>query len=95
MLDERYQLTETEQQKILATYFDENKRITQFPSKEKRKLVVLAKISQSFDPAKNYSEKAVNEILKQFIDDFVTVRRYLIEYGFMQRTKDGQTYWRI
>ena len=46
-----------------------------------------------FDPKKNYSEAAVNDVLKQAITDYVTVRRYLIEYGFMQRTKDGKTYW--
>ncbi|MGX7195558.1 DUF2087 domain-containing protein [Enterococcus olivae] len=93
MLDDRYQITQEEQQKILATYFEDG-RVIQFPRKEKRKLVILAKIAQAFDETKNYSEKAVNEILKQFVEDFVTVRRYLIEYGFLDRTKDGQTYWR-
>jgi len=34
----------------------------------------------------------VNEIIKSLIDDYVTVRRYLIEYGFMDRNKDGSEY---
>ncbi|MBJ6950597.1 DUF2087 domain-containing protein, partial [Vibrio cholerae] len=25
--------------------------------------------------------------------DFVTLRRYLIEYGFLDRTDDGSQYW--
>jgi len=83
MLDDRYAIT----------YFDQDGVIHQFPSKEKRKIVVLSVLAQKFDSQKNYSESAVNDILKQFIADYVTVRRYLIEYGFMQRTKDGKTYW--
>jgi hypothetical protein len=93
MLDDRYAITASEREKIIATYFDEAGFIKQFPSKEKRKIVVLSVLAQKFDPKKNYSEAAVNDVLKQAITDYVTVRRYLIEYGFMQRTKDGKTYW--
>jgi DNA-binding CsgD family transcriptional regulator len=93
MVDDRYAITAGEREKIIATYFDQDGFIQQFPSKEKRKLVVLSILAQKFDPQKNYSETAVNDILKQAISDYVTVRRYLIEYGFMQRTKDGKTYW--
>ncbi|KAF1301262.1 MULTISPECIES: DUF2087 domain-containing protein [Enterococcus] len=93
MVDDRYQITEAEKQKVLANYLDEKGRISQFPSKEKRKIILLTVIAQRFDPQKNYSEPAVNEIIKQFMDDFATIRRYLIEYGFLKRTKDGKTYW--
>ncbi len=94
-VDERYQMTEAERSKILATYLDEKGRIKSFPAREKRKLVLLAEIVEHFEPQKNYSESTLNEILKQYVDDFVTVRRYLIEYGFMKRKKDGSSYWRV
>ncbi|WP_430609820.1 DUF2087 domain-containing protein [Enterococcus sp. DIV0876] len=94
MIDDRYAITADERKKIIATYFDETGFIKQFPSKEKRKLVVLSVLADRFDSEKNYSEAAVNDILKQSITDYVTVRRYLIEYGFMKRTNDGKTYWR-
>ncbi|MGX7352828.1 transcriptional regulator [Enterococcus canis] len=94
MLDDRYQITAEERQRVLATYLDADGFVQQFPSKEKRKIIILSEFSQDFDPQKNYSEKAVNDILKRRIADFATVRRYLIEYGFLKRTKDGQTYWR-
>lgn len=93
MVDDRYQITEAEKSKVLATYLDDEGRIKQFPSKEKRKIIVLTEIARQFDPQKNYSESAVNEIIKRFIEDYVTIRRYLIEYGFLKRTKDGKTYW--
>ena len=93
MLDDRFAITSEEREKIIATYFDQDGVIHQFPSKEKRKIVVLSVLAHKFDSQKNYSDSAVNDILKQFIADYVSVRRYLIEYGFMQRTKDGKTYW--
>ena len=93
MIDDRYQITEAERKRVIQTYVDENGFVQQFPSKEKRKIIILGETVKKFDRQKNYSEQAVNEILKQMFADYVTVRRYLIEYGFMQRTKDGQTYW--
>ena len=42
---------------------------------------------------KEYKEMEVNKIIKPIFDDFVTVRRYLIEYGFMERAKDCSRYW--
>ncbi|EOH90227.1 DUF2087 domain-containing protein [Enterococcus pallens] len=93
MIDERYHITPEERNKVLATYFTEEGRLTSLPSKEKRKVIVLTKIVERFDTSKNYSEAAVNEILQLVNEDFVTLRRYLIEYGFMNRTKDGQSYW--
>ncbi|HLU21686.1 DUF2087 domain-containing protein [Lederbergia graminis] len=95
MVDDRYAITETEKQKVLSTYFKDGKdgKLDTFPSKEKRKLIVLQNIIQHFKVTKIYTEKEVNEILKQIYDDFVTIRRYLIEYGFMERNKDGSEYW--
>ena len=61
---------------------------------EKRKIVVLRRISACFEPERRYSEREVNDILRPIYDDFVLVRRYLIEYGFLQRTKDCRAYWR-
>lgn len=95
MLDDRYDITPEEQKKVLATYRDENGYIKTLPAKEKRKLILLADIVSHFELNKNYHETALNEILKQYVADFVTVRRYLIEYGFMARTKDGSSYWRV
>lgn len=95
MIDERYAITEEEKEKVLSTYFKEglDGKIDTFPSKEKRKLIVLQNIIRRFEPNQTYSEKEVNEILKTVYADFVTIRRYLIEYGFMDRTPEGTAYW--
>ncbi|HAS73481.1 MAG TPA: transcriptional regulator, partial [Clostridiales bacterium UBA8960] len=57
------------------------------------KLVILKRIAESFDKSRKYSELEINEHLKQIYDDFATIRRYLIEYKFMDRSKDGHIYW--
>ena len=49
---------------------------------------------EQFEPGRTYTEKEVNGILRDIFDDYVTLRRYLIEYGFLERTRDCRTYWR-
>ncbi len=95
MVDDRYKVTVEEREKILEKYFTGglNGPVSTFGMKEKNKLVVLSHIIGRFDKNKVYSEKEVNEILKTVNEDFVTLRRYLIEYGFMTRKADGSRYW--
>lgn len=95
MLDERYAITVEENEEILKQYFPEGPdgRLSGFPKKEKRKIAILRQIVKRFDLERSYSEKEVNEILKTAYDDYATLRRYLIEYGFMDRKDDGSRYW--
>ena len=95
MIDERYNVTEEEQKKILAKLFPEGDggRLTTFKLKEKQRYVVLREIAKKFEPGRVYSEPEVNERIKEVYDDFVTIRRYLIEYGFIDRKPDGSQYW--
>ncbi len=95
MIDDRYMVTKAEEEKILEVMFTSLSplKLKVFSSKEKKKIVILKKISQQFQRNKRYSEKEVNGILKQIHEDFATLRRYLIEYGFMERTNDCKEYW--
>ena len=40
-----------------------------------------------------YNIPASNSVLKLIYEDYATIRRYLIEYGFMERTNDCKEYW--
>lgn len=95
MVDERYATTEAEKQKVLSTYFKQglDGSLDTFPSKEKRKIIVLQHILKRFEPNRLYSENEINQILKAIYSDFATLRRYLIEYGFMDRSQDCTEYW--
>ena len=94
-VDERYAITQKERDTILNRYFEPgNKRLTmKFPVKEKRKIILLQKIMEDFESGRDYTEKEVNVILQQYYADFASIRRYLIEYGFMDRDKEGKRYW--
>lgn len=94
MLDDRYNLTEAERTKIIATYFDETGALKECPAREKKKIVVLEVIAQNFQPDRSYSEKEVNRILSRIYADHAYIRRLLIEYGFLERTRSGSEYWR-
>ncbi|MFT8322053.1 MAG: DUF2087 domain-containing protein [Bacillus sp. (in: firmicutes)] len=92
MVDERYNITEEEQQKAADKYFSKGK-LTKFPLKEKQKLIVLREITNRLKSDKEYTENELNEVLNAIYVDHVLIRRYLIEYGFVDRKADGSSYW--
>lgn len=96
MVDDRYQVTHGEEQAILKAAFESFAplRLRAFPRKEKKKIVVLRRIAQEFAPGQAYTEKQVSALLREVYPDFATLRRYLIEYGFMTRSADGSRYLR-
>ena len=96
MVDDRYEITEEENKKILENVFIslDPLRLKVFSKKEKKKIVILRKVSEAFEAERQYTEPEVNAILKEIWEDFATMRRYLIEYGYLDRTKDGKTYWK-
>lgn len=95
MADDRFVITEAENEKIIKAYFPHGVAgpLSNFPGKEKRKIVILRQLIQRFNPERKYTEPEVNEILQNAFDDYVTLRRYLIEYGFLDRYPDGSLYW--
>lgn len=94
-VDARYAITEQESKKILSAYFTQglDGPLETYPLKEKRRVAILKHISKRFDPDKTYTEKEINSVLKDIYEDYVMLRRHLIEYGFMDRTQDGSSYW--
>lgn len=93
MVDDRYNISDQERKKTIQTYMGENGVLKQFPSREKKKIIVLGEILRNFEAGTDYSEKEVNKILKRVYEaDYPTIRRALIEYGFMERTLDCLVY---
>lgn len=93
MIDDRYNITEDDRKKTVATYFDNNGALKQIPSKEKKKIIILSEIIRNFHKDSVYTESEVNNILKRiYEEDYPTIRRALIEYGFMDRSDDCSKY---
>lgn len=95
MVDDRYLVTKAEEDEIISNMFLSLAplKLKNLSPKEKKKIVILRKISEQFSKDSTYSEKEVNKILSDIYEDFATVRRYLVEYGFMERTIDCGKYW--
>lgn len=95
MVDDRYMITKKEEDKVKKSFLisESPLRMKAIPKGEKRKLVLLRLIAKEFEAGRRYKEKELNQILWGIYEDFVTLRRYLIEYGFMDRTKDCSEYW--
>lgn len=92
MVDERYNITQDEEEQIVNKYFSEG-LLMKFPQKEKQRLVILREISKHLKTDYHYGEKELNQILKGFCEDYVLIRRYLVDYGFLARKDDGSSYW--
>jgi hypothetical protein len=68
----------------LETFLPDGK-LTALPRKHTQMLVVLEELVGKFEPDREYPEREVNEILKDVNEDFATLRRLLVDYGYMSR----------
>jgi ArsR family transcriptional regulator len=78
--------------KVLKTFIKRG-RLTQFPAQYKKRLIILDKIVEEFEPGRVYSEQEVNQILVEFHEDVATLRREMIDHKLMER--EAGRYWRV
>ncbi|MFJ8516684.1 DUF2087 domain-containing protein [Lysinibacillus xylanilyticus] len=76
---------------VRERYFN-GEYLTTIPKKEKNKLEVLDEIINLFEKKRIYDEKEINEILKKLYPDFAILRRYLVDYGYLNRNKECTKY---
>jgi hypothetical protein len=68
-------------------------RLVSIPVVRAKRLVVLEHMAANFEPGVKYPERAVDAILRAWHDDYVSLRRHLIDECLMSR--EGGVYWRI
>ena len=97
--DERAMVSENEAKAVesrhVRTLPEGGIALTAWPKKRKDKLILLRRIAGLFQEGRRYTEKEVNAILAPVWQDHVTIRRYLIEYRFLDRKTDCSEYWRL
>ena len=81
----------SEESQVLRRFFD-GTRLTQIPSQRSKRLVVLERLAQEFEPGLRYAERDVSFTLQLWYPDYAALRRYLVDEGFLTRA-DG-FYWR-
>jgi hypothetical protein len=80
-----------EEEAVLRHYF-RGGRLREMPAKQSKRRIVLTRLSLEFDVGVRYPEREVNAVLRRFHDDYATLRRHLVDEGFLSREKG--TYWR-
>jgi hypothetical protein len=71
-----------------------------FPRGARDREILLKSIALELDEKRTYSEREINEHLKRWKrdvapaieSDHVTLRRTLVDYGHLERTRDGKEY---
>lgn len=79
-----------ERSKVLAAFYRDG-RLTALPRGDARTLIILEDLAARFEAGRVYSEREVNDVLREVWDDYTTLRRALIDYRFMNR--DRGVYW--
>lgn len=83
---------ETPKRVIQLRKFFKDGRLQGMPTSRSKRLIVLDYVSHRFEPGRYYSEAEVNSVLNEIDHDHATLRRYLVDEGFLER--DPSRYWR-
>ncbi|MAT07022.1 MAG: ArsR family transcriptional regulator [Acidimicrobiaceae bacterium] len=86
----------TDDERAVLERFFAGRTLIEFPAQCAKQLVVLQRLALEFDLGRRYTEIEVNEILFPFFADWSTLRRHLVDEGFLDRESigGGNQYWR-
>jgi hypothetical protein len=69
-------------------------RLIAIPAKRAKRRRLLDLLAQDFEPGIRYPEAEVNRRLERWHPDVATLRRFLVDEGFLDRQGGGGHYWR-
>ena len=73
-------------------FFRPDGTLISIPVKQTKKLAVLHRIAGDLSPETKYPEKELNLIIAKYHDDTAAIRRYMIEFGILERDSES-VYW--
>lgn len=71
------------EQKVITNFFEYG-RLKQIPSQLKKREIIIGYIAQKFELGKIYSEKELLSVIIDIHDDYCTIRRDLIGFGYFE-----------
>lgn len=80
------------ERKVLGEYFTKNGQLREMPMQRKKRAVVMRWLAEQFAWDRTYTEKEVNERLRQYHEDVAYLRRELVGMNLLQR--EHGVYWR-
>lgn len=86
--EEMSELNVTLEASVLRNFFSKDGKLRQIPAQYKKKLIVLQMLAEKLEPGRIYPERELNEWIKQYHEDFATIRRELIMHQFMYRERE-------
>lgn len=73
--------------------FFKNDKLMMIPKKEKNKLLILQIVLEMLKAKSlEFTEKELNEAIKEIYSDYSLIRRYLVDYKFLERDNYGRIY---
>lgn len=78
----------------LLGHLDSDGRIARLPAKHSKRIALCLALLEQINRGSTYSEKQINEIFLQTVDDFAFVRRTLVDMGYLERDRYGKSYRR-
>ena len=75
-----------EQAAVLRNFVGGEGRVEALPARAAKRRLVLEYVAERFEPKREYGEREVNAVLEQVHDDYVTLRRYLVDEGLLERS---------
>ncbi len=81
----------------LSHYLDAEGRLKGWPSKRSNQLEALRYLVARLPGGVEWSERELNELLKDLhtFGDWAMLRRDLYEVRLLDRSRDGQRYWKV
>jgi len=80
----------------LNNFMDEDMKVKIWPSKKLMKIEVLKYVASKFEANRIYTEKEVNAVIDEWhtFNDYFMIRRGMIDYKLLGRTRTGSEYWK-
>ena len=82
-----------EEKRRIRDSFIKDGVLTKMPAQRKKQLVIIEEMAKLFEPGRTYMEREVNAILQPVYEDFVTLRRDLVDTRHL--TRDHGIYRRV
>ena len=76
----------------IEQFFRPDGTLISIPAKSGKRIAVLEHIASELSPGAKYPEKELNLVIAKYHDDTAAIRRYMIEYGILERDSES-VYW--
>jgi len=86
-------MSESDSRGRVLRSFVEDGKLVKIREAQKKRRVVLARLVDPLEFGRRYPEKEIDAFLKQFHEDFATLRRELVDGQF--RRREESIYWRL